>query len=473
MSLATVFIAFFQLAPVFGLSLLWAALFYALGHVVIFYLTPRIRSLTTSGSTLHGFLKDSYGSEGLKLTASIATTIGFIGIFATELIVGTRLLQSLLPNVDSYLPSLLLIGMVLVAYSILGGFKSVVRTDLLQTSAVILFCGLMIYLAFHFGAPTSGEPLIPDNLIANWKLAPLGVVAPSVIFLMMLNFFLINVPFPLVDMSAWQRIVAAKDTKAAKSGVGLAAIMFFITWGAILFAALALTETAGADSAGGLATILINFGGEGWFSLILTCMGFAALVAAMLSTADSFLIAAGQTISMDITDRKFFEKHPIEDSATVSQSDNLLPMDSTHRKVIGRARMQMGGIAIIGLILCIALTHIGFDVVSFVFAIYGSALALAPVVLCGLLLAKKLDLKRVQTFAILSVATGIVVGWAYGITSVTAQQGSFAWSLASWWILPDGVSVYNAPTIAFGFSLVIMIIGLVFRARRVVPTKQP
>lgn len=48
MSLATVFIAFLQLAPFLGLGLIWAAIFYAGGHLVLWLLIPKILRGQTS-----------------------------------------------------------------------------------------------------------------------------------------------------------------------------------------------------------------------------------------------------------------------------------------------------------------------------------------------------------------------------------------------------------------------------------------
>ena len=286
----------------------------------------------------------------------------------------------------------------------------------------------------------------------------------------MINFFLINVPFPLVDMSAWQRIVASKNASIARLGLFVAIITFIITWSAILFGAIALTEYSSADKAGGLPTLLIMFGETtGTIGIIISAVCFAALIAAMLSTADTFLVAAGQTISMDITDTNYFKEHPIEEVADEEIEEQYIPMGLDDKKVVDGARKKMALMAFAGLVFCIILIKIGFGVAELVFAVYGSSLALFPAIGFALLRCGKSDLSQYGVTATTSVILGFVSGWSYGIISVAFPAGSqniFARALKFVDFLPGDPSVYNSPTIAFSVSCTVMLLGLLINAIR-------
>lgn len=447
MSLATVFIAFLQLAPILGIALIWSVVFYALGHVLLYFVAPRIRSFVGRGKTLHGFLFARYESATVRYIACIATIIGFVGVFATEMIIGTRLLEGLVQSAEGYWTALVFLSVVVVAYGVLGGFRSVVRTDVIQGFLILATCFILAGLGLSYGRNPDGV-LIPAELTTNWML-------PS---LLLLNFFLINVPFPLVDMSAWQRVVASRDTKSLSSGLGVAALSFAVTWGVILFAGLALAEYALEDSAGGLPSLLLRLGETGVVGLLIMAFAVAALVAAMLSTADTFLIAAGQAISMDITDRTFFETVPESTGEAEEESSHAMP--SEHRSVVSRARMRMLLIAGGGLLAAVGLNLLGFQVAELVFAVYGSALALVPAVAVGLAAGSHRTLRHLAPAAAWSILAGIIFGWSYGILAVLSNTREGIYSVMASGInpFPGDPSVYNSPTAVFGTATVVFIV---------------
>lgn len=450
MSLATVFIAFMQLAPFLGTKLIWSVIFYSLGHVVLWLLIGKILE-NAHGVTLHGFLGKKYKSNILRYTASITTTIGFLGVFATELIVGTFIFSALFKTQSGYWLSLTIVTSVVLAYSILGGFKSVVKTDKIQSIGIIFVSVLLVYIAWKFGKQEG--VLIPKELTKSWILPPI----------MMLNFFLINVAFPIVDMSAWQRVIASKDRSVASKGLISAIIMFILTWSAVLFAGLGLSEFSGKDSTGGLIHDILMFGSQGWLVAIIASIGFASLVAAMVSTADTFLIAAGQTIAMDIRDREFFDESEII-SRDELKAKSIAELNEKDHSVISRTRINMLYLSLAGLIFCVILKVIGFNVAELVFAVYGAALSLVPCVIVALFHPNHNSLSRLSSFAILSTGIGVIFGWLYGILAVLKPQDDTMLSVISHSldIFLGHPSAYNSPTVSFGFATVIMIVGVIF-----------
>lgn len=447
MSLATVFIAYLQLAPYLGTKLIWSVIFYSLGYVVLWGLISKILSNCSSGVTLHGFLFNKYNSATLRYVASISTTIGFLGVFATELIVGSHIFGALFKTDSGYWLSLALVSAVVVGYSLLGGFKSVVRTDKIQSVGIIFVSILLVVIAFSIGRDKEGI-LIPQDLTSSWFLPPL----------LMVNFFLINVLFPLVDMSAWQRVIAAKDEATAKSGIFTSIIFFLLSWAGILFAALALSENHQSDLTGGLILNFLQFGSLSWINSLLSAIAFAALIAAMVSTADTFLIAAGQTISMDIRDHDFFKNSDI--SKNESNLTEVFMPDEDH-KVINRTRLNMLFLSVVGLGFCVWLTVIGFKVAELVFAVYGSTLSLVPVVVLALFLNSEKTLNNISKFAVSSIIVGVFCGWGYGILSVIPiPEGSLFYIIAhSLDKFIGAPSAYNSPSVAFCAATFVLLAG--------------
>lgn len=455
MSLATVFIAYLQLAPYLGTSLIWSVIFYSLGYVVLYILISKILIYCSSGITLHGFLSHKYDSQTIRFVASISTTIGFLGVFATELIVGTYIFGALFKTESGYWLSLAIVSAMVVGYSLLGGFKSVVRTDGIQAIGIVFISILLVGISFAIGRDQDGI-LIPAKLTSSWLLPPM----------LMVNFFLINVLFPIVDMSAWQRVIAAKNEKIAKSGIFRSIILFVVTWSCILFAALSLSENHQLDSTGGLIANLLMFGSTSWLYSFFTALAFASLIAAMVSTADTFLIAAGQTISMDISDKNFFEESEISSGDSKYENSDALYMPAEDHRVINRTRINMLFLSLVGLGLCVWLKFIGFKVAELVFAVYGSTLSLVPVVLLALFTSNKSLLSNISKFAIFSILAGIVCGWGYGVLSVLQiAPENILFSVAHIFDKIIGQpSPYNAPTVAFSMAALVLAVGLIKNA---------
>ncbi len=425
MSLATVFIAFMRLAPDLGVALIWAVAFYALGHLLLWVIIPRIKTVIADGQTIHTFLGTRYGSDTIRRVGSAATVIGFIGVFATELIVGTYIFEILFGEGSSYWAALILFTGILITYALLGGFRSVVRTDIIQSLSILFVTALLVVVAFSEGRQDG--VLIPPDLTDS-------MVLPGLI---LLNFFLINVFFPVVDMSAWQRVAASESTRTARNGVFPAALFFFVTWSLIVFASLALTEFVPETEDGAIMSAFQAFASNGTLQTLLAATGVAALVAAMMSTADTFLIAASQSVAMDI--RQSTEQEPMRDD----------------RAIINLARSDMLQIALTGLFICLGLKTLGFNVAELVFAVYGSSLALLPTVTVALAAPAHWDFAVLRRPAIGSILVGILGGWSYGILAVLAKD--FAW-LTSIDPLPGPTTAYNAPTVAVLSSILVFVV---------------
>jgi len=445
MSLATVFIAFFILAPYFGISLIWAAIFYSLGYFVLLLFIDKIFDRVKHGSTIHGFLGEAYDDIQVKIIASIATTVGFIGIFSTEIMVGSNILKDIMPQGVDQLYPILLFALIVIIYSLLGGFKSVIITDIYQSIATLVAILLIFIVALSMGIEDGHY--FTENCFNNIWLPPL----------MMINFMLINLPFPLVDMSTWQRIAAVRNIKSAKKGVWVTLAMFLLTWTIILISALMLTENSSLDSSGGLTTSIISFAEYyGTIGIIVAVIIFPSLVAAMLSTADSYLVASGQTIIMDIKDFEYFKNHKIIDDSELKEQSEPTQED---RNVIKHTRHFMFIAGLSGIFAVVLLTKIGFKVDDLVFAVYGSSLALLPSVIFALL--NKTDISNYALAAKMSILFGIIFGWVYGILSVLYSNNNsniFFKIFASIDILPGKPSAYNSPTIALFVSTIIFIL---------------
>ncbi len=186
----------------------------------------------------------------------------------------------------------MLLGLICVlSYSVWGGLRSVVLSDIIQffvmclSVALVLFFSLQSFggmgflkgnLPSHYFSLTSNESLL-DTLI--W-----GFIALST----------------LVDPNFYQRCFAAKDALVAKKGIILSTgvwILFDLctTFGA-MYAKAVIPQAESGQAYLTYAVQLLPSGFRGFF--------LAGLLATILSTLDSYLFLAGTTLTYDLSGEK-------------------------------------------------------------------------------------------------------------------------------------------------------------------------
>lgn len=425
MSLATVVIALLQLGVVFGVGLSWATLTFCLGWVCFVLMVPVIRRHTVPRDTIHSFLGRRYDSDAVRVLASTATIAGFLGLFATELFAADVVLSALNVNQRIVEGAIVLFALVTIAYSAVGGFRSVVRSDWSQTALLLAALATLSVLGARNWL-AAGQPSVMGTQQAHSWVLPLAVT---------IGLFCINVPYPLVDTQAWQRGRAAATDSAAKKGTAKAIWMFVATWSFMIGLALlaATTLTPGEDpfkvmlqSATTLPPVT---------AFIVGCILAPGLGAAMFSSADAFVNSAAHVYSLDLSGLR-----------TRADSDNVTSVARRHVIALG-----LGGLAV-----AMLLRHAGFGIVDMVFAVSAGQLALLPSVLCGLLAPQTKGMKKLRIPALASIGLGFSAAWANGLYSVLAGEQHDLPSSLSRLFPPD---VYRSPAYAILTSSLVFLIG--------------
>ena len=237
MSLATVIIALLQLGCIFGLALYWATITYCMGWIVLVCVVPLIRRQIHPTETLNTYLGRVYGSRTVTKVASTATIIGFIGTFSVELLAGSILLESLGFTSSTATWGVIIFGLVALTYSSFGGFRAVIRSDKIQAALIFPTMVGVIIVGLLYWKNANGPSFI-DSPLSHKFVLPLSLT---------INLALINIPFPIVDMSAWQRVSAARSTSSFLVGGVYAVVAFFVTWMALICLAVLVGPTLPAE----------------------------------------------------------------------------------------------------------------------------------------------------------------------------------------------------------------------------------
>ena len=274
------------------------------------FLIPRIYPLAKK----HNFLSfpevlNHYYNGKVALIAGVISLIGYIGFTSSQVLAGAKLAAATFPSI-SILDAVLIMGVIVIGYTVLGGLKAVIYTDTVQW--IILMTGLILVgipLGFSkVGGWEAVQTYLPDSFLSLTNIS----------FVQFINWLITIVPIWFVGMTLYQRIYASKDEKSAKKAWFLAG---FLEWPVMAFMGIALgllgrvafeqgmfTEFGYApgspiDEEIGLPLLLAHIFPIGLMGLLMS-----SYFSAIMSTADSCLMAASGNFTTDIL--KISHKNP-------------------------------------------------------------------------------------------------------------------------------------------------------------------
>jgi Na+/proline symporter len=428
-SLATVVLAFFELAPKLGVWLFWTVMTTSIGLFCVRFVAKRIwekLSAYDHRPTLHEFLGHEFNSRALYMIGAACTSLGFLGAFAVELTVGSRFLAGLLPDIPLWL-AVVLLAFIGLAYTSYGGFRAVIVTDRIQMASIWTLLAALIGFYFYFVDKQNGWAFNLAKIPAHVNQFTWRADLPA----FLLGVWVINVPTFISDMSVWQRIAASQKPETVYRGLFSSVIMSALSWGLFVAAAcLAFMIITPAEDVNPLLTLLNSIGTmNGLVPMFVLFFVVLGLYGAMLSTASTQLIAVSHTVYEDL----------------ISQGRKLKErLDSA--KELWISRMILIAAALLSMGVVVILSSIGFSIADFVFAIYGAQLGLFPSIVAALY-GDRTKLEKMSRWAAASITFGFIAGWS------TAGYGKY--------IVNDDL-VFLAPVASLLISSLILGIGFIF-----------
>lgn len=261
----------------------------------------------------------------VAMAAGIISAIGYVGFTSSQLLAGAKLASATFLNLDLNM-ALIIMGVIAVGYTVIGGLKAVIYTDTIQW--IILMVGL-IFIGIPLGYFSIGGM---EGIRASVQPAYLSL--SNIDAVTFVNWFITILPIWFVGMTLYQRIYACRDTKTAQKAwliAGLFEYPVMAFMGVILglFAKVAfdqgMFEYAGygagseLDAELGLPLLLRTVLPAGLMGLMLS-----AYFSAIMSTADSCLMAASGNIVSDIIELSSDRLAKVSDSLKYSQYFTLI-----------------------------------------------------------------------------------------------------------------------------------------------------
>ncbi len=237
-------------------------------------------------------------NKKVALVSSVICIIGYSGFTSSQLLAGSKLTSAFLPTVNSEM-MLWVMGFIVVFYTMLGGMKAVIYTDTIQW--IILLAGLMgVAIPFAWSALGGYDGIAP---YLNKDMSSLTNITWNQI----INWSVTIIPIWFVGMTLYQRIFACRDEKAAKKAWYIAGMLEwpFMAFTGVFLGMLAnvavqkgVIPTADGvviDNEMGLPLLLRQVLPIGFSGIVI-----AAYFSAVLSTADSCLMAASGSVVGDL-----------------------------------------------------------------------------------------------------------------------------------------------------------------------------
>jgi len=260
---------------------------------------PRLKAIDAQHGllTYPDFLRHRYGGK-VALLAAFISGIGYLGFTGGQVLAGAKLASVTIitrsPFGLSPLEfSLLVIGIVTIAYTVIGGLKAVIYTDTIQW--LILLVGLIVVtiplaLWGELGGIAGLRAALPPEYFSLSNIPPVTF----------LNWMVTIVPIWLIAMTLYQRAFACATTRDAKRAWYLAGLLEYpvMAFMGVFLGMCAKVMFPDVESEMGLPLLIKTALPIGVTGLLI-----AAYFSAIMSTADSCLMASSGNFVNDILTR--------------------------------------------------------------------------------------------------------------------------------------------------------------------------
>ena len=274
---------------------------------------PKIREFVAEMGTLHEFLGfQHHGARDVRKLAAQVSIASFLIVIGFEVYVGGQVLQVFVPRENAgaldlttdqtVLGLAFALCLVVSAYAAMGGYRSVIATDQLQGVILLVAFIVTLYLIWDTVAIAFNK--------ATWSSFVIGPGDFNFVFFVVTNLIGWTLWFP-TTMDMWQRCAATRSVEVPRQQILFSLVAFFgITVFGVLIGIFVKQKMGDEPSfypALDFLRILLDSAKQSGGSIWPLAIILAGFIAAMMSTVDTFTIAATQAYFSDIRLAKRFE----------------------------------------------------------------------------------------------------------------------------------------------------------------------
>ena len=269
-----------------GFSALWFDAGVWIAIVVLYFIAGRVRAFAQY--TVPDILEARYNKYA-RILGTIVTVIAYTAIVSYQFRAGGMVLNLITGiSVDN---GIIITAVFVIGYTVLAGLVSVAYTDV--ANGIMMTIGLFVALPFllaHGGGWEAIAARLPEThfqLLGNMTLLEaVGYSLPTMLLL-------------LGESGMYQRFFSAKDENAAKRSV-----IGWITGTIIVETLIVVLAVIGAGIFTDInSEMVILHSVKAGLPVAIGCICLAAIVAVIVSTADSFLLVPSINIIRDVYQR--------------------------------------------------------------------------------------------------------------------------------------------------------------------------
>ena len=283
------------------------------------FIIPRIKKIDVEHSmmTYPDFLRQRYNGN-VALVAALISGIGYLGFTGAQMLAGATLASAtIIPvapwGMDQIQFALIVIAVITIVYTVAGGLKAVIYTDTVQW--IILLGGLIFVTVpvalYKIGGLSALRENLPPEFFSLSNISAVQFV----------NWMVSIIPIWLIGMTLYQRMYACKNEKDARKAWFIAGVFEYpiMAFTGVFLGMCARVIFPEADSEMAMPMLIRDV-----LPIGVTGIVIAAYFSAIMSTADSCLMASSGNFVNDIFERYFTNGVSAKQSIRISMFATLI-----------------------------------------------------------------------------------------------------------------------------------------------------
>jgi solute:Na+ symporter, SSS family len=278
------------------------------------FIIPRIKKLDRKHNlyTYPDFLRLRY-DDRVALAAAVISGIGYLAFTGAQVLAGAKLASATLISrgyfgLSPLEVSLVFIAIITILYTVLGGLKAVIYTDTVQW--IILMGGLVFFAipftVFKLGGWSILKASLPAEFFTLTNITPVTFI----------NWMVTIIPIWLIGMTLYQRMFACRNEDEARKAWYIAG---FFEYPVMAFVGVFLGMCSrvlfpNVESEMGLPLLL-----KECLPIGITGIVIASYFSAIMSTADSCLMASSGNFVNDILEKYYLKNCSYKRLIRISQ----------------------------------------------------------------------------------------------------------------------------------------------------------
>lgn len=283
------------------------------------FVIPRIKSIDADHSmfTYPDFLRFRFNDK-VALLAALISGLGYLGFTGAQILAGAKLASATIITeapfgMEPLQFSLYVIAVVTILYTVIGGIKAVIYTDTIQW--LILLSGLILVTVpvtlYKIGGWSKLRSTLPPEYFS------LGNIELTTF----INWMVTIIPIWIIAMTLYQRMYACKNEQEAKRAWYIAGIFEYpvMSFTGVFLGMCARVIFPEADSEMAMPMLIRDM-----LPMAVTGVVIASYFSAIMSTADSCLMASSGNIVNDVIERYICKKISAKGSMRLSMLVTLI-----------------------------------------------------------------------------------------------------------------------------------------------------